>query len=87
MMYYHHYGDQIGNSNVKDEDMMIAIRLAITKLGLERHRIISSTVGTHLFRAGGSMAIKFSGAGRDYIKKMESWGSDKFLVYIHDQIV
>ena len=32
------------------------------------------------------MALKFSGADRDDIKKMGRWSSETCLVYIHDQI-
>ena len=43
-------------------------------------------MGTHSFRAGGAMAIKFSSGNRDDTKKMGRWSSDTFLMYIHNQI-
>ena len=78
--------DHIGQAHVTDEDMRRAIRAAVLKLGLSTHGITPDRVGTHSFRAGGAMALKFAGADRDDIKKLGRWSSDTFLLYIHDQI-
>jgi len=80
------FWDHLGIGHVTDKDMLVEIRRAVIKLGLEKNGIIPSRVGTHSFRAGGAMALKFAGADRDDIKKMGRWSSDTFLLYIHDQI-
>jgi len=51
-----------------------------------KNNIIASRVGTYSMRAGGAMALKFSGADKDDIKNMGQWSSDTFFVYTHDQI-
>ena len=66
--------------------MRIGIKAAVTSLRLDKNGVMPSRVGTHSFRAGEAMALKFAGADRDDIKKMGRWSSDTFLVYIHDQI-
>ena len=66
--------------------MRVAIRRAVIALRLDKNGFLPSRVGTHSFRAGGAMALKFAGADRDDIKKMGRWSSDTFLIYIHDQI-
>jgi len=66
--------------------MRIGIRAAVIILLLDKNGILPSRVGTHSFRAGGAMALKFAGADRDDIKKMGRWSSGNFLVYIHDPI-
>ena len=65
---------------------MIAIRRAVITLGLSKNGILPGRVGSHSFWVGGTMALKFSGADRENIKKMGRWSSDTFLIYIHDQI-
>ena len=80
------YWDHLGKCNITDEDMRVALRRAVIKLGLAKNGITSKRVGTHSLRAGGAMALKFAGADRDDIKKMGRWSSDTFLIYIHDQI-
>ena len=70
-----------------DENMQIAIRWVVIKLGLANYGILSGRVGSHYFRAGGGvMALKFSGADRGDIKQMVRWSSDIFLICIRDQI-
>ena len=66
--------------------MRIAIRRAVISLGLEKHGIVPSRVGTHSFRAGGAMALKFAGADGPDIMKMGRWSGNTFLMYIHDQV-
>ena len=80
------FWDHLGQGHVTDGDMRVAIRRAVIALRLDKHGFSPSRVGTHSFRAGGAMALKFSGADRDDIKKMGRWSSDTFLIYIHDQI-
>ena len=63
------YWDHLGQGHVTDEDMRIAIRRAVISLKLEKNGILPTRVGSHSFRAGGEMALKFSGADRDDIKK------------------
>ena len=62
------------------------IRLAIVALKLNDNGITPRRIGTHLFRAGSAMALKFAKANRYDIKTMGRWSSAIFIVYIHDQI-
>ena len=86
MTSYRRFLDHPRQLHVTDENMRVAIRRAVISLKLDKHGILPSRVGTHSFRAGGAMALKFAGADRDDIKKMGRWSSDTFLIYIHDQI-
>ena len=56
------FWDHLGVGHVNDDDMRKGIRRAVTVLGLEKHGILPSRVGTHSFRDGGAMALKFAGA-------------------------
>ena len=80
------YWDHNGQHHIRPDDIMDAIRVAAQQLKLENQGIPASRIGTHSLRAGGAMALKFSGADRDDIKKLGRWTSDTFLIYIHDQI-
>lgn len=50
--------------------MRVTIHRAVIALKLEKNGILPSRVGTRSFRLGGAMALKFSGADSDDIKKM-----------------
>ena len=80
------FWDHLGQSHVTDVNMRTSIRAAVTSLGLTKQGITPTRVGTHSFRAGGAMALRFANASRDDIKKMGRWSSDTFLIYIQDQI-
>ena len=74
----------LGQAHVTDEDTRIAIRRSVITFGLSKNRILPERLGSHPLRSGGVMALKFSGADRDDIKKMGRRSSDTFLIYIHD---
>lgn len=63
--------DHLRKMHVTEDDILVAIRYAVAKLGLERNRISASRIGTHSYCAGGAMALKFAGADRDDIKNWE----------------
>ena len=80
------FWNHLEQSHVTDKDMRIVTRAAVIKMGLEKNGISPERVGSHSIRAGGAMALKFTGADRDDIRKMGWWSLDTFLIYIHDQI-
>jgi len=66
--------------------MRISIQRAEVTLGLRKNGILLERVGAHSFPACGSMALTFTGVGRQDIEKMGWWSLETFLIYIHDQI-
>lgn len=64
------YWDHLGIAQVMGDDIIKAIRAAVGTLKLHLQGITPDRVGSHSLRDGGAMALKFSGADRDDIKKL-----------------
>jgi hypothetical protein len=80
------YFDEQGEAVFLQGDNIVkAVRLAITALHLPRAGLKAEHVGSHSLRAGGAMAMKLNGSDRDTIRKFVQWNSDTFLMYIHNQ--
>jgi hypothetical protein len=63
-----------------------AVKSAARALKLHLCGFTPDLVSSHSLRAGGAMAMKLNGEGRDTIRKQGRWSSDTFLMYIHEQI-
>ena len=73
-------------TSITSEDMIKAIREAVTSLHLHKKGISANLIGVHSLRAGGTMALKMNGASDTTIMKQGRWRSLTFLQYIHNQI-
>jgi hypothetical protein len=81
------YFDEQGEAVfLQGDNIMKAVRLAVTALNLPQAGIKAKQVGSHSLRAGGAMAMKLNGSHHDTIRKFGRWNSDTFLMYIHNQI-
>ena len=67
-------------------DINRAVKSAVEELGLSKYGLHKDLVGSHSLQAGGAMAMHLQGIDPNTIKKMGSWSSDTFLMYIHEQI-
>ena len=81
--YFDDNGDEL---YLQGDDIVKAVRLAVTALNLPQAGIKAEQVGSHSLRASGAMAMKLNGSDRDTIRKFGRWNSDTFLMYIHNQI-
>ena len=64
----------------------IAVKNVVTALCLVKQELLKKHVGNYSLRVGGAMAMNLNDIDQKNIKKMESWSTGTFLMYIHEQI-
>jgi hypothetical protein len=69
-----------------DRDIERAVRWGATLDTLISRGYTIDRVSSHSLRAGGAMAMKFSGASDSTIMRVGRWSSLTYLTYIHSQI-
>ena len=78
--------DHVGKGVVMDSNMNKLVKVAVADLKLEVRGFPTTRVGTHLLRAGGSVALALSGQLPKMVKNIRQWSSNTFLMYVHEQI-
>ncbi len=73
-------------TRVSDRDIGIAVRWGATSDRLFTRGYTLQRISSHSLRAGGVMAMKFSGASDSTIMQVGRWMSLTYLTYIHSQI-
>ena len=73
-------------STISDRDITIAVRWGATADCLLARGYSLDRVSSHSLRAGGTMAMKLSGASDSTIMRIGCWTSLTYFTYIHSQI-
>jgi len=73
-------------TRVSDHDIGIAVRWGATSDSLLTRGYTLNRISSHSLRAGGTMAMKLSGASDSTMMWVGRWTSLTYLTYIHSQI-
>jgi len=71
---------------VTNDDIVRAVRTAITFNQSHTPGYLPKMVGSHSLRAGGAMALFLRGADATTIMKIGRWTSTAFMSYLHEQL-